>query len=122
MPVITTLLLRIKLDQCVDTHDRHARLDGGLQLLNLAHAGLKDTGLEAVMYFAVCEVQTVVLVILRLGELFCVLRRGICGVDGSLRKRVSGSQVGDKLGCVFRGVDGESLGDGEKSLGKGCNS
>jgi hypothetical protein len=122
MPVITALLLRIKLDQCVDTHDGYARLDGGLQLLDLAHAGLKDTGLQTVMYLAVCEVQTVVLVVLRLGKLFRVLRRGVCEVDGSLRERVSRSQVGDELGCVLCCIDSESLGDGEESLGEGCDS
>ena len=122
MPVITTLLLRIKLDQCVDTHDRHTGLNGGLQLLDLAHAGLENTSLQAVMHLAVCEVQTVVLVVLRLGKLFRVLRRGVCGVDGSLRERVSRSQVGNELGGVFRGVDGKGLGNGEESLCKGCDS
>lgn len=119
MPVITALLLRVKLDQRVDTHDRHTRLDGGLQLLDLTHAGLKDTGLQAVVHLAVCEVQTVVLVVLRLGKLLRVLRRWVCGVDGPLREGVSRSQIGDKLGCVLCCVDGKGLGDSEESLCKG---
>jgi hypothetical protein len=84
MPVIATLLLRIKLDQCVDTHDRHTGLNGGLQLLDLAHAGLKNTSLQAIMHLAIREVQTVVLIVLRLGKLLRILRRGVCGVDGPL--------------------------------------
>lgn len=84
MSIIATLFLRVELDQRVDTHNSHARLDGGLQLLDLAHTGLKDTGLQAVMHLAVCEIQPVVLVVLRLSELFRVLRRRVCRVDGSL--------------------------------------
>ena len=90
MPVVAaTLLLRVELNQRVDTHNGNARLDGRLQLLDLAHAGLEDTGLQAVVHLAVCQVQTVVLVVLRLGELLGVLRGGVCGVDCSLRKCVS---------------------------------
>ena len=90
MPIITAaLLLGVEFDQCVDTHDRHACLDCGFQLLDLAHAGFKHTSLQAIMYLAVCELQTIVLVVLRLGELFSVLRGGICGVDGALRECVS---------------------------------
>ena len=90
MPIVAaTLLLRVQLNQRIDTHDGHARLDGRLQLLDLAHAGLEDTGLQAVVHLAICQVQTVVLVVLRLGELLGVLRGGVCGVDGSLRKGVS---------------------------------
>jgi hypothetical protein len=121
MPVIATLLLRIKLDQCVNAHDRHTRLDGGLQLFNLAHAGLEDTGLQAIVHLAVCEVQPVVLVVLRLGKLLRVLRRRVGGVDGSLRERVSRSQVGNELGCVLCCVDGEGLRNGKESLCKGCD-
>ena len=90
MPVVAaTLLLRVELNQRVDTHNGNARLDGRLQLLDLAHAGLEDTGLQAVVHLAVCQVQTVVLVVLRLGELLGILRGGVCGVDCSLRKCVS---------------------------------
>ena len=90
MPIVAaTLLLRVQLNQRIDTHDGHARLDGRLQLLDLAHAGLEDTGLQAVVHLSICQVQTVVLVVLRLGELLGVLRGGVCGVDGSLRKGVS---------------------------------
>lgn len=122
MPVVTALLLWIKLNQCIDTHNRHTRLDGRLELLDLAHAGLQNTGLQAVMYLAICEIQTVVLVVLRLGKLFRVLRRRVGRVDSSLGKGVPRSQIGDKLGCVLCCVDGESLRNGEESLGESCNS
>ena len=119
MPVIATaLLLGVELDQRVNTHNGNACLDGGLQLLDLAHAGLEDTSLQAVVNLAVCEVETVILVVLRLGKLFRVLRGRICGVDGSLRERVSRSQVGDELGGVLGGIDSEGLGDGKESLGE----
>ena len=74
------------------------------------------------MYLAICEVETVVLVVLRLGQLFRVLRGRIRWVDGSLREGVSRSQISDKLGSILRGVDGEGLRDGEKGLGESCNS
>jgi hypothetical protein len=123
MPVVAaTLLLRVKLNQRIDTHNGNARLDGRLQLLDLAHAGLENTSLQAVMYLTICEVQTIVLVVLRLGKLFRILGGRVCGVDGPLRERVSRSQVGNKLGCILCCVDGEGLGDGEKSLCKGCDS
>lgn len=123
MPIITTtLLLRVQLDQCVDTHDGDASFDGRLELLDLAHARLKHTSLQAVVYLAICEVETVVLVVLRLGQLFRILRGRICWVDGSLREGVSRSQVGHKLGSILCGVDGEGLRDGEEGLGESCNS
>lgn len=46
--IITTLVLRVKLDHGVDSHNGHAGLDGTLQLLDLAHGGLQDAHLQAV--------------------------------------------------------------------------
>ena len=62
--ITAALLLRVELDQRVDTHDRHACLDGRLQLLDLAHAGLKHTSLETVVHLAVCQIEAVVFVVL----------------------------------------------------------
>ena len=86
MPVVftSTSLLWIQPDQGIDTHNGHTRLHRGFQLLDLAHAGLQNTCLQAVVYLAVGQVQTVVLVVLRLRELFRVLRGGIGRVHRAL--------------------------------------
>ena len=73
MTIITALLLRIKLDHCVDSHDGHTGLDSTLQLLDLAHCRLQNTHLQTVDNTALGKVQTVVLVVLLLGERFFVL-------------------------------------------------
>ena len=57
-------LLRIQLNQGINTHNGHTCLHRGLQLLDLAHARLKDTSLQAVVHLAVGQVQTVILVVL----------------------------------------------------------
>ena len=119
--ILTAPLLGIQLDQGVDTHDGDAGLNRRLELLDLAHAGLEHTSLEAVMYLAVREVQAVVLVVLRFGELLSVLGRGVRGVDCSLGKGVAGAEVGDELGGILGCVDCERLGDSEESLREGGN-
>lgn len=122
MPIIVAApLLRVQLDQRIDTHDGDTGLNGRLELLDLAHAGLEDTSLEAVVHLSVREVQTVVLVVLRLGELLGVLRRGVSGVDCSLGEGVAGAEVGNELGGVLCCVDSERLGDGEESLREGSD-
>ena len=88
MPVIhavTTSLLRIELDERVDSHDRHTRLDGTLQLLYLAHARLQHTCFQTVVHPALGEVETVVLVAFGSCHLFCV------GVGGGRLGRVAGT-------------------------------
>ncbi|KAI6759311.1 hypothetical protein HG530_009991 [Fusarium avenaceum] len=57
-------LLRIQLDQGIDTHDADAGLDGTLELSNLAHAWLQHTDLNLINDLALGEIQTVVLVAL----------------------------------------------------------
>lgn len=58
MPVVTgiTSLLRIELDQRIDSHDRYASLDRTLQLLNLTHTRLQHACLDAVMYTSLLEI------------------------------------------------------------------
>jgi hypothetical protein len=80
----TAALLRIQLDQGINTHNGHTCLYRGLQLLHLAHTRLEDTSLEAVVHFAVGQVQAVVLVVLRLRQLLGVLRGGVGRVNGTL--------------------------------------
>ena len=77
--VILTPLLRIKLNQSIDPHNRHASLDSTLELLDLAHARLEHTGLDTVVHTALGEVEAVVLVALGFGDGFGV------GVGGRLR-------------------------------------
>ena len=60
----TTSLFWIQLNQGIDTHNSHTRLYCRLQLLDLAHARLKYTCLEGVVYLSICEIETVVLVVL----------------------------------------------------------
>lgn len=139
-----TPLLRIQLNQRINAHNSHASLDGTLQLLNLAHTGLENTGLETVLHLAVRQVQAVVFVIPRLSRGLVVsllLLAGLLGRRGGLREPVGGRCLGwrvrvrgvfgcralgegvaaTKLGCelggVFGGVDGEGVGDGEE---RGC--
>jgi hypothetical protein len=75
--VTTSTLFRIQLDQGINTHDGDASLHCGLQLLHLAHTRLKDTSLQTVVYLAVRQVQSVVLVVLRLRQLLRVLGRRV---------------------------------------------
>lgn len=82
--VIAALLLRIKLDHRVNSHDSHTSLDSTLQLLDLAHGRLQNTHLQAVDNTTLGQVQTVVLVVLLFGERLLVLGGGLyggCGVS-----------------------------------------
>jgi hypothetical protein len=66
--IVLAPLLRVELDESVDPHDSHAGLDGALELLDLAHAGLQHAGLQAVVHAALCQVEAVVAVALGLGD------------------------------------------------------
>lgn len=113
---IILLLLWIQLDHGVDTHDGDARLDGTLQLADLAHAGFEHAGLEAVVDAALHQVEAVVLIRLFLGDGFL----GLVSVAllNALGHGVAGSQLRDEFGGVFGCVDGEGLGDDEEGLGE----
>ena len=95
MRILLRLLLRIQLDHGIDPHDGDARLDGTLELLDLAHAGLENASLERVMDATAGQVKAVVAVILLLGDGF-FLRVGLAFVD-SLRERVTHAQLRDEL-------------------------
>lgn len=114
--IVLGLLLRVQLDHRVDTHDGDARLDGTLQLLDLAHAGLEHAGLDGVVDAALHQVETVVLVRLLLGDGLLLLV-GIALLD-ALRESVADTQLGDEFRGVLGGVDGEGLGDDEQGLGE----
>lgn len=66
--IIFSRLFRVQLDHGVNTHDSDTCLDSTLQLLNLAHAGFKHTGLDRVDDSAFGQVKTVVAVCLLLGD------------------------------------------------------
>ena len=68
------------------------------------------------MYLAVCQIQTVVLVVLGLGQLFGILGGRISRVYCTLRQCMSRSKVGNELGGILGCVDGEGLGNGEERL------
>lgn len=145
MPVsIVTLLLRIQLDHGVDSHDRDARLDRRLELLDLAHAGFEDTGFHAVLHPALAEIETVVLVALSLGQSLGIgvdcglswaarswrcglsvgLRTAVClwrRLGGPLRKGVTRSELGNEFGAVLRSVDGKGGRDAKQGGGKGTD-
>lgn len=70
--VVAALLLRVKLDQRIDPHDRNACLHSTLELLHLAHARLEHAGFDAVVHAALGQVETVVAVALGLGDGFGV--------------------------------------------------
>lgn len=72
--ITAALLLRIQLDEGIDSHNGNARLHCRLQLLDLAHAGFQNTSLERVVYLAISKIQAVVLVVLGLCKLLGVLR------------------------------------------------
>ena len=143
MTIVVAPLLRVKLDESVDPHDRHAGLDGTLELLHFTHAGLEHTSLQAVVHAALGQVEAVVAVALGLGDGLGVgvrgglglLRRrgrvavGGCrlggrvrdGVRGALRQGVARAQLCDEVRRVFGGVDGEGGGDCEEGGSEGCD-
>jgi hypothetical protein len=55
MPIVVSAasLLGVEPDQGINAHDSDTCLHGGLQLLDLAHAGLQHTCLQAVVHRAV---------------------------------------------------------------------
>jgi len=77
--VIAALLLRVELDHRIDSHDSHTRLNSTLQLLDLAHGGLQNTHLQAVDNTTLGQIQTVVLVVLLLGERLLILSGRLYG-------------------------------------------
>lgn len=70
---IILLLLGVQLDDRVNTHDGNASLDSTLQLLNLAHTGLQNTGLQSVVNASLRQIQSVVAVRLLLGNSLLLL-------------------------------------------------
>lgn len=113
---IILLPLRVQLDHGIDTHNGNASLDGTLQLLDLTHARLEDTGLEGVVNTTLGQVETIVAVGLLLGDSLLLLV-GIA-VLHTLRQSMSDTELGDKLGRVLSGVDGQGLGDSQEGLGE----
>ena len=83
--------LRIQPDQGIDAHDGDAGLDGALELLDLAHAGLDDARLEHVAHLADREVEAVVAV--RLGARERLLVRGRGRVARRRRRVACGRSV-----------------------------
>lgn len=61
-------LLRVQLDNRVNAHDGNAGLNSTLKLLDLAHTGLENTGLESVVNASLHQIQPVVAVCLLLGD------------------------------------------------------
>lgn len=119
--ILLSPLLGVKLDERVDTHDGDACLDGRLQLLDLAHAGLEHSLLDLVDELAAGEVQTVVLVVLLLGCVLLGRGRGVGVVGGALCHRVPAAQLGDELAAVLGRVDGKSGRDDEEGLSEGAD-
>lgn len=102
--VVFTPLFRVQLDERVDSHNGDTGLDGALQLLDLAHAGLEGAGLDAVVDPALCQVEAVVFVVPLLCDLLLLLggqglRGWGVGVGGlgrgdALAEGVAGAQLG----------------------------
>lgn len=111
-------LLRIKLDERVNTHDSDASLNGGLELLDLAHAGLEDTLLQLVDEPTTGKVKTVVLVVLLLGRVLLGRGRGVGVVSSALRHRVPAAQLSDELTAILSCVDGQGGRDDQERLCK----
>lgn len=107
-------LLRVQLDDRIDTHDGDAGLDGTLELLDLAHAGLQHACLEGVVDAALREIKAVVAVRLLLGDglLFFV---GVA-ILHTLGKGVADSELSNELGGVLGGVHGQGLRNHEERL------
>jgi hypothetical protein len=82
MTIITALLLRVKLDHGVNSHDSHTSLNSTLQLLDLAHGRLQNTHLQTVDNTTLGQIQTVVLVVLLLGKRLFVFGGGLYGSCG----------------------------------------
>lgn len=100
---IILLAFRVQFDHSINAHDGNAGLDGTLELLKLTHARLQNTSLEAVVNTALCQVETVVTVLLLLscGLLFLV---GLSFLD-ALGYGVSLAELGNELRRVFRCID-----------------
>jgi hypothetical protein len=116
---VILLSLRIQLNHGINAHDGNAGLDGALELLDLAHAGLQHAGLEAVVDASLHQVEAVVPIGLLLGDFFL----GLVGIAFlyALRDRMADSQLGNELGGVFGCVDGQRLGSDKERLGKFAN-
>lgn len=66
--VSAALVLRVKLNHRVDSHNGNTGLNSTLELLDLAHRRLQYAHLQAVDDAAFAEIQSVVLVVLLLGQ------------------------------------------------------
>ena len=144
MPIIlaSTTLLRIKLNQRINPHNRHTSLHGTLELLDFTHARLKHARFHTVVYSTLYEVKAIILVALRLSKRFsirisvarsralwrfwcavCLLRLGWdgCGFGSPLAEGMSRAQLGDEFAAIFCCVYRESCGDGEEGGGEGAD-
>mmetsp|Transcript_45445 Transcript_45445/g.119380 ORF Transcript_45445/g.119380 Transcript_45445/m.119380 type:complete len:207 (+) Transcript_45445:186-806(+) len=101
---LLALLLGRELDHVVDAQHGDGRLGGKLDHLDLGEGGLEDARLQVVLHLARDAVHAVVLH-LRLGGI-------------RLRRVVRRAQLGDHVGRVLRGVDGELLRDHEHRGGE----
>jgi len=123
MPVLPAPpLFRIQLNQRINPHYRNTRLHRTLQLPHLAHTRLQHPRLDLIHHFSPRQVQPVILVVLALGDGVVLLVGGFGGggvgrgfVD-ALGGGVVGADLGDEVGGVFGGVDGEGAGDDEEGL------
>lgn len=113
---MSVILLRlwVQLNNRINTHDRNASLDSTLELLDLAHARLEHTSLEAVVDPSLHQVETVVLVGLLLGDglLFLI---GVAFLY-TLREGMADTELGDEFGGVLGCVDSQGLGNDEEGL------
>lgn len=101
---IILLAFGVQFDHSINAHDGNTSLNSTLELLELTHARLQNTSLEAVVNTALCQVEAVVAVLLLLsnGLLFLV---GLSFLD-TLGYGVSLAELSNELGRVFCCVDG----------------
>lgn len=93
---VILLSLGVQLDHRVDAHDGYASLDRTLKLLDLAHAGLQNTGLQGVVHSSLHQIQTVVAIRLLLGNgLFFLI--GIAFLN-PLGQGVANTELRNELG------------------------
>lgn len=114
------LLLGVQLDHGINAHNGYTSFNSTLELLNLAHAGFQNTGLEAVVDSSLHQIETIALVCLLLGDSLLVLV-GIAFLE-ALGESVAYSELCDEFRRVLGGVDSQGLGDYEERLGEFTDS
>lgn len=119
VPIIL-LPFGVQLDHGIDTHDGYAGLDSTFELLDLTHAGFQDTCLDAIVDSSLGQIQSIVLVVLLLGDSLIVLVRG--AFFDTLRGPVAATELSNELRRVFGGIDCQCLGNNEKRLGEFADS